>query len=77
MDGEPAPSTLVAADPSLVAAEVRAAVDELRPDVVVTLDASDGHRDHAVIRDATLVAVDTAADAPARRPTSGAWRDRR
>ena len=35
-------------------------IDELRPDVVVTLDASDGHRDHAAIRDATLAAVDTA-----------------
>ena len=37
-----------AADPAVVAAEVRAVIDELRPDVVVTLDASDGHRDHAV-----------------------------
>ncbi len=64
MEGEPTPGTLVAADPSLVASEVRAAVDELRPDVVVTLDGSDGHRDHAVIRDATLVAVDTAGHAP-------------
>jgi N-acetyl-1-D-myo-inositol-2-amino-2-deoxy-alpha-D-glucopyranoside deacetylase len=64
MDGEPAPGTLVAADPGEVASEVRAVVDELRPDVVVTLDASDGHRDHAVIRDATLIAVDSAQHSP-------------
>ena len=65
MDGEPAPGTLVAADPAAVAAEVRAVVEELRPDVVVTLDASDGHRDHAAVRDATLAAVDAAAHRPA------------
>jgi LmbE family N-acetylglucosaminyl deacetylase len=64
MDGVPAPGTLAAADPAAVAAEIRAIVDDLRPDVVVTLDASDGHRDHAVVRDATLVAVDGATHAP-------------
>jgi N-acetyl-1-D-myo-inositol-2-amino-2-deoxy-alpha-D-glucopyranoside deacetylase len=57
MDGEPAPGTLAAADGAVLAAEVRAVVDELRPDVVVTLDASDGHRDHVTIRDATLAAT--------------------
>lgn len=65
MDGEPAPGTLAAADRAVVAAEVRAVLDELRPDVVVTLDASDGHRDHAAIRDATLAAVDAAGHRPA------------
>jgi N-acetyl-1-D-myo-inositol-2-amino-2-deoxy-alpha-D-glucopyranoside deacetylase len=65
MAGELEPSTLAAADPARVAAEVRAVIDELRPDVVVTLDASDGHRDHAVIRDATLAAVDAARHRPA------------
>ena len=44
---------------------MRAVIDDLRPDVVVTLDASDGHRDHAAIRDATLAAVDTAQQPPA------------
>jgi N-acetyl-1-D-myo-inositol-2-amino-2-deoxy-alpha-D-glucopyranoside deacetylase len=44
---------------------VRAVVDELRPDIVVTLDASDGHRDHAAIRDATVAAVDRARNPPA------------
>jgi N-acetyl-1-D-myo-inositol-2-amino-2-deoxy-alpha-D-glucopyranoside deacetylase len=64
MAGLAAPGTLVAADPTVVTDVVRAAIDELRPDVVVTLDASDGHRDHAVIRDATLAAVDSGAHQP-------------
>jgi len=64
MEGEAAPGSLVAADPDQVVSEVRSTIDELRPDVVVTLDASDGHRDHAAIRDATLVAADTAVHPP-------------
>lgn len=64
MDGEPGPGTLAAADPALVAGEVRAVIDAWHPDVVVTLDASDGHRDHAVMRDATLAAVDAASHPP-------------
>jgi LmbE family N-acetylglucosaminyl deacetylase len=55
---------LAAAPTDAVAAEVRAVIDELRPDVVVTLDASDGHRDHAAVRDATLRAVDTSTHSP-------------
>jgi LmbE family N-acetylglucosaminyl deacetylase len=35
-------------------------VDAARPDVVVTLDASDGHRDHARIRDAAVTAAEAA-----------------
>jgi len=58
MDGAPAPGTLAAAEVADVAGRVRAVLDELRPDVVVTLDASDGHRDHAAVRDATLAAVE-------------------
>jgi N-acetyl-1-D-myo-inositol-2-amino-2-deoxy-alpha-D-glucopyranoside deacetylase len=65
MAGDPAPGTLAAAEPSQVTAEVRSVIDDLRPDVVVTLDASDGHRDHALIRDATLTAVDSASHPPA------------
>ncbi len=65
MDGDPASGALAAADPVQLASEVRSVIDELRPDVVVTLDASDGHRDHAVIRDATLAAVDALDDPPA------------
>jgi LmbE family N-acetylglucosaminyl deacetylase len=64
MSGDPQPGSLAAGDASELAAEVRTVIDELRPDVVVTLDASDGHRDHAIIRDATLAAVATAAHPP-------------
>jgi N-acetyl-1-D-myo-inositol-2-amino-2-deoxy-alpha-D-glucopyranoside deacetylase len=61
MTGEPRPGALVSVDPALLAAEVQAVIEELRPDVVVTLDAGDGHRDHVAIRDATLTAVDASA----------------
>jgi LmbE family N-acetylglucosaminyl deacetylase len=57
MTGDAPPDALVAAEPARLAAEVRAVIDELCPRVVVTLDASDGHRDHVAIRDATLDAV--------------------
>jgi len=40
-----------------VAPELERAIEALRPDVVVTLDASDGHPDHAAVRDATLAVV--------------------
>jgi len=61
MVGEAAPGTLVAAPFDEVVAAVRTEVEGVRPTVVVTLDAGDGHRDHARIRDATLAAVDLAA----------------
>ena len=64
VDGEPPSGSLVAASDTDVEAAVRAALDEIRPDVVVTLDASDGHRDHAKIRDATLAAVDATDHRP-------------
>jgi N-acetyl-1-D-myo-inositol-2-amino-2-deoxy-alpha-D-glucopyranoside deacetylase len=66
MDGEAAAGSLVAADVDAVAAAVAGVIDEFRPDVVVTLDASDGHRDHAAIRDATLRAVEQAKTRPSR-----------
>ena len=53
---------------SLCAAPIDAVADRIAgvfalhpPDVVVTLDGSDGHRDHRAIRDATLRAVDRSA----------------
>jgi LmbE family N-acetylglucosaminyl deacetylase/SAM-dependent methyltransferase len=61
MTDEPPPGALVSVDPALLAAEVQAVIEDLRPDVVVTLDASDGHRDHVAIRDATVTAVDASA----------------
>lgn len=63
MDGEPAPGTLCAAPGEVVAKAVADALDRLRPDVVVTLDGSDGHRDHGAVRDAVLAAT---ARTPAR-----------
>ena len=64
VDGEPAPGSLAAADPHELSRRVARLVDDVRPDVVVTLDASDGHRDHAAMRDATLAALDLAAHRP-------------
>lgn len=54
MDDEPAPGTLCAASPDDVVAAVRAVAAEVDPDVVVSLDAADGHRDHARMRDASV-----------------------
>ena len=68
MSGDADPTTLVGADREAVRDAVRAHVERFRPDVVVTLDAGDGHRDHAAIRDATLAAVDAVADAVAGDP---------
>jgi len=66
VDGEPAPDALAAAPAAEVRDRVAALIDEIRPDVVVTLDASDGHRDHAVVRDATLAALEQVAHRPRR-----------
>jgi len=60
MDGDPPGDSLVAAPIDDVADRVAALIDDVRPTVVVTLDASDGHRDHAHIRDATMLAVERA-----------------
>jgi N-acetyl-1-D-myo-inositol-2-amino-2-deoxy-alpha-D-glucopyranoside deacetylase len=57
IEGEPEHGSLAAARPEDVEAVVAELVERVRPHVVVTLDASDGHRDHRVIRDATLAAV--------------------
>lgn len=60
MDGDPDGGTLCAASIDDVAAAIVPLIDEIEPTVVLTLDASDGHRDHVQIRDATLAAVDRA-----------------
>jgi LmbE family N-acetylglucosaminyl deacetylase len=57
MSGEAPAGSLCAAAPASVTAAVAEVLASIRPHVVVTLDASDGHRDHAAIRDATLAAV--------------------
>jgi LmbE family N-acetylglucosaminyl deacetylase len=53
MAGEPEPGTLMAAEESVLRSRILRAVDAFGPDVLVTLDGSDGHRDHARVRDAT------------------------
>lgn len=66
MDGTPAEGSLVAAPIEQVVAKIETLIDEVRPTVVVTLDASDGHRDHSHIRDATLRAAATSSWRPDR-----------
>lgn len=60
MDGDPTPGTLCAVSIDDVASAIVPLIDELEPTVVLTLDASDGHRDHVHMREATLAAVDRA-----------------
>ncbi|MEL7207470.1 MAG: PIG-L family deacetylase [Actinomycetota bacterium] len=64
MNGEPEEGSLCAAPISEVAASIADLIDDVRPTVVVTLDASDGHRDHAHIRDAALRAVELSSWRP-------------
>ena len=63
MSGDADPGTLCGADVADVETEVADALEALRPDLVVTLDASDGHRDHARIRDA-VTSVLSGTDIP-------------
>lgn len=58
MDGAPAAGTLAAASVDGVADVVGAVIADFRPHLVVTLDGSDGHRDHVQIREGTLAAVE-------------------
>jgi LmbE family N-acetylglucosaminyl deacetylase len=54
MEGDPPAGSLVAADEQAVVEAVARAVDTDEPDVIVTLDGSDGHRDHLRVRDAAV-----------------------
>lgn len=83
MNGEPATGTLAAAPPELIRDQIRRRIGEVRPSIVVTLDASDGHRDHAIIRDATLAAIDEGEAPPPStylsclaRSSMARWADR-
>jgi len=49
-----APGTLAAAATDDTSHAVRRVVTAVDPDLLVTLDGGDGHRDHVAIRDATL-----------------------
>jgi LmbE family N-acetylglucosaminyl deacetylase len=51
LTGDAGPETLAGAPVPAVEAAVLAALDRHAPDVVVTLDGSDGHRDHVRVRD--------------------------
>ena len=51
LTGDAGPDTLAGAPVRAVEAAVRAALERHSPDVVVTLDGSDGHRDHVRVRD--------------------------
>ena len=86
MAGSPAaghPRAWAGADLAEAAAAVRAVVDEVRPDAVVTYDATGGYRhpDHVRTHEATCRAVAASADAPALyavyTPLSWAVEDRR
>lgn len=57
LSGPAAPDTLVGAPFEDVVERVAAVIEQTQPDVVLTLDGSDGHRDHERIRDAALAAV--------------------
>lgn len=54
MGGDPGPGTLAAARAEDLLAELRRVVAGFEPDALITLDAADGHRDHVVVRDATV-----------------------
>lgn len=56
-DGPLEPGTLCAATVSSLAAEIRLVLDRVRPEVVVVLDGSDGHRDHLHVRAAVQAAL--------------------
>jgi LmbE family N-acetylglucosaminyl deacetylase len=66
VDGDPAHGSLAAADTNEVAALLADRIDALEPDIVITADGSDGHRDHVAIREATLAALQIARWQPAR-----------
>lgn len=66
MDGSPAPESLVGAPLADVVADIARVVARVRPHVVLTLDASDGHRDHERVRSATMAAVEQ-SDWPVQR----------
>ena len=66
VDGEPPAASLAAASVADVAAVLAPRIDNLRPDVVIVPDGSDGHRDHIAIRDATLAALKSTTWKPAR-----------
>jgi LmbE family N-acetylglucosaminyl deacetylase len=68
MEGEPAPGSLLAAPIDTVVAPIAAIIEQLQPDVVVTLDPESvrDHRDHMRVGEATTRAFAKAAKPDAR-----------
>jgi LmbE family N-acetylglucosaminyl deacetylase len=66
LDGPLPDGAFVATPIDEVAAAIAKVIDEERPAVLITLDASDGHRDHAHVRDATMRSLDLAGAAVER-----------
>lgn len=62
--GEPPAGALVRTPVCELGSELTFVLAGLRPDVVLTLDGSDGHRDHVHVRDATALAAARLAPAP-------------
>ena len=64
MTGQPGPQTLAGAALDDVISDVRDVVDQVKPHVVITLDPDDGdgHRDHAIIGQATVEACRNAPE---------------
>ncbi|HEY3338471.1 MAG TPA: PIG-L family deacetylase [Propionicimonas sp.] len=60
MAGPPAPGSLCEAPLELLVDQLREAIARHRPAVVVTLDGSDGHRDHLRVREALVAAAEGA-----------------
>ncbi|WP_243059393.1 PIG-L deacetylase family protein [Nocardioides sp. SR21] len=54
MEGDAPAGSLCGVDAEAVTEAVRAVAADVDPDVVVSLDASDGHRDHTRVRDASV-----------------------
>ena len=65
MAGDPAAGTLCATPLDEVRDRVVTCLDHFKPTIVVTLEGTDGHRDHIHMRDATLAAVEVTT-APVR-----------
>ena len=61
-DGDAPPDSLYGAPAEAVADTLAALIGSVAPDVVVTLDGGDGHRDHLRIRDCTRQALAEAGD---------------
>lgn len=63
-DGPLPPGALCAAEPAVLRAALRALLTRDRPTMVLSIDGSDGHRDHACIRDAIVDVLDEMSPRP-------------